>query len=186
MGTYAAPIPCCSRGLRTAQRSGYKPAIAGALFHLGQSATEQGAYPEAIRLLRRAHRLIGPLGGVEEGLLAVLECVRAYCRSDMTPRARRLFTAAEQTVRLRGVGPTQLAVLLTKAELELVQGNADAALCAAEEGRTLARTRGQRREEGRALILIGPRPTGRQADSISTRVVAVTATQWRFWMGWVV
>ncbi len=143
------------RGLRVGERAGYEPTIATALLHLGGLVGERGDYPQAIRLLRRAHRLIVRLGGVEEGLLTVLECVRVHGRAGMTRRARRLFNAAERAVKLRGVGPAQLALLLTGAELELVLGNDAEALSAAEEGLALARARGQGREVGRALILVG-------------------------------
>ncbi|HVA91507.1 MAG TPA: DUF6788 family protein [Chloroflexota bacterium] len=143
------------RGLRVGQEVGYEPAIADAWRHEGLLACEQGGYPTAIRLARRARRLIRRLGGVEEELLTSLDCVRVYILSGNSRRAARLLKFVSGDIERRGVGPARLQGILVRAELALALGDPAGARDAAREGLEGARARGQRREEGICLVLLG-------------------------------
>lgn len=143
------------RGLAAAQEGGYDPVIADAWLQQGHLACEQGDYMSALRLWRRAHRLIRRLGGVEEELLTGLECVRAYTLSGNTGRAARLFRFVSADVARRAVGPAILRAILVQAELSLAVHDPSGSREAATRGLERARAHGQRREEGMCLILLG-------------------------------
>jgi len=143
------------RGLTLAQEVGYDPAIADAWLQQGRLACERGEYVGALRLWRRARRLIRRLGGVEEELLTGLECVRAYILSGNTGRAARLFRFVSADIERRGVGPAALQAVLVQAELSLAVDDQVEAREAATRGLEVARARGQRREEGLLLALLG-------------------------------
>ncbi|MGH2411285.1 MAG: tetratricopeptide repeat protein, partial [Chloroflexota bacterium] len=143
------------RGLRVGQEAGYDPAIADAWIQQGRLAREQGEYSVALRLARRAHRLVSRLGGVEEELLTGLDCVRAYIQLGNPRRAVRLFRFVSADIARRGVGPAALQAVLVRGELALALHDQVAASEAAIQGLAVARARGQRREEGRFLAMLG-------------------------------
>ncbi len=143
------------RGLRLGQEVGYDPAIADGWLQQGRLACEQGDYSAALRLWRRARRLIKRLGGVEEELITGLECVRAYILSGNTGRAARLFRVVSFDVERRGVGPAALQAVLVRAALAVAINDHGAAREAATRGLEVARVRGQRREEGLLLAILG-------------------------------